>query len=178
MVEKVPYNELALRVLGVFMAATSWSFVIFPDKQVCWKGGNRAPLSHRSKILFAVTATSWCLAAFRFYPLFFAALFAVCVSVGFVQSSRDRIAFDAARGVGPHQPRRITLAQCWPALCVLDGVILILMVYVFFRDLYHPPQTDEQHIVHVMGIGYLVASAAGAVYLYIKRPKKGTPTQN
>jgi hypothetical protein len=178
MVEKLPFNELGLRILGVAMASFSWAFVVFPNSQISWKGGNRAPLSGRSRFLVAIMATSWCLTTFRLYPLFFATLFAICAMLGLYESGRDRAAFDTARGRDSNQRKVLTAAEYWLPLCIIDGLIFFLMLYAFVRDLQHPPQTDEQHIVHLMGMGFLVASIVGGVCLYVTRPPKGTRTQN
>jgi hypothetical protein len=57
-------------------------------------------------------------------------------------------------------------------LCVADAFFLVLSWYAVVRDYFSPPYTEEQRIVHFMGVGYAVASALGAFVLYWKRPKK------
>lgn len=148
-----------------------WACVAFRKIPVNWKGGNHAPLSRSSRIVLAVAGTAWCLAAFRFYPLFFAGLFGASLLIGISQSTRDRSAFDSARGIIQSRPKAPTIAEYWLALCLLDSFFFAMSLYAVLRDLRHPSHTDEQHIVHVMGIGYLVASVVGAVYLYVKRPR-------
>jgi hypothetical protein len=167
----VPYAELGLRILGIGMAISAWACVAFPGIRVGWKGGNRAPLSRRSKFIMAVGWTAWCCAVFGLYPVFFAALFAACVLFLFPQATRDRDEFDASRGIRK-LPRVHTAAQYWPALCVLDAFVLSMSLYAVLRDTFYPPQNEEQHIVHIMGICYLVASGVCAAYLYFKRPKR------
>jgi len=167
----VPYAELGLKFLGIAMAALSWACLAFPDIRITWKGGNRAPLSRSSKLTMAVGWTAWCCAVFRFHPLFFAGVFAASVLLGFAQTTRDRVAFDTSRGIRKIS-RVLTLSSYWPALCMIDAFILTVSLYAVLRDAFYPPQTQEQRIVHIMGICYLVVSSLGAVFLYIKRPEK------
>ena len=165
----MPYTELGLRILGIGMGIWAWSCVLFSNIQVGWKGGNRAPMSRRSKFIMAIGWTAWCCAVFRFYPLFFAAVFAASILLLFPLAKQDRAACDASRGI-KRIPRRLTPSQYWPALCVLDAFVVAISLYAVVRDLLYPPNTGEQHIVQIMGICYLVASSVGAVYLYVKRP--------
>ena len=170
------YVELALKILGVVMATFAWTCVAFPRIQVGWKGGNRAPLSRRSKLILAIGWTAWCCAVFRFHPLFFGSVFAASVLFLFPQSMRDREGFDASKGIRSIR-KALTPSQYWPALWVLDALVLAGSLYAVFRDLLYPPQTQEQHILHIMGICYLVVSSVGAVYLYVKRPGRRSSDQ-
>jgi hypothetical protein len=40
------------------------------------------------------------------------------------------------------------------------------------RDFYSPPATDEQHIVHVIGLSLFTISVIGAMALLVNRPPK------
>jgi hypothetical protein len=154
------------------MAIFAWACVAFPRIRVHWKGRNHAPLSLRSKVVSAIGITAWCFGVFRFYPLLFGMAFAACVMFLFFQSSQDRAAFNAATGITRSEHRVPTAAQFWLALCFFDAFVFSASLYAFLRDLRYPSDTEEQHLVHIMGILYLVGSGIGAVYLYVKRPPK------
>jgi uncharacterized membrane protein len=154
------------------MASAAWSTVVWPKMTVVWKGGNRAPVSTRSKLVGAVALTGLCCAAFRIYPMVGALAFAAGVSYLMFQSTRDRAAYDRIRGVGPVRPIPITAQQRWLVFCVIDAVVLLISLIAFLRDLYFPPMTEEQRIIHMMGLGLLTVSAAGAIALLMTRPKK------
>ena len=164
-----PNALIFLRVLGVTMALATWATVIFPRIPVSWKGGNRAPLSMRSRVVGAIAATSWCLTVFGVYPRVAASIFACCVVFGLFEADRDRAAYDAVRGVSVARPA-VTPRQLWIALCTADAFLLVLCLYAAIRDWRFPPATEEQHIVHVMGLVLLGISLAGAFYLPFKRP--------
>jgi hypothetical protein len=156
------------------MALAAWSAVGLPRTTVVWKGGNRAPLSIQSKVVSAIALTGLCLAAFRIYPMVGAGVFAAGIGYPMIQSTRDRAAYDRLRGVTPVKPAPITPQQRWFVLCVVDGIVLLFSVVAFIRDLRFPPATEEQHIVHIMGLGFLTASAVGAIALFITRAKKNS----
>jgi hypothetical protein len=166
--------KIFMGMVGGGMALFAWASVVFPGIRVSWKGGNHALLSTPSRLAMAVAMTSWCLALTGFHPLICAGLFAACVMFGFVQSSRDRAAHDAACHLSPSLQPKMAFSQMWPVLCVFDGLFLVLSLYAVLRDWRMPPQTEEQRILHIMGIGYLVASVLGAIFLYVKRPQKRT----
>ena len=154
------------------MASAAWATVVWPKMIVVWKGGNRAPVSMRSKLVGAVALTGLCCAAFRIYPMVGGVAFAAGVNYLMFQSTRDRAAYDRIRGVGPVRPVPITAGQRWLGLCVVDVVVLLFSLIAFLRDLYFPPMTEEQRIVHMMGLGFLAISAAGAIALVMTRPRK------
>jgi hypothetical protein len=166
--------KIFLGMLGAVMALFAWASVISPDLPVTWKGGNRAPLSMPSRIAMAVAITSWCLILTGFHPTVWTVLFAACVAFGVGQSSRDRAAHDVARGITERQRPVYNPLYVWRALCAIDAFVLGACAYLFVRDLLRPPITGDQRFLHVMMIGYLVASALGAFYLYTKRPGKGS----
>jgi hypothetical protein len=156
------------------MAIFAWACVAFPRIRVHWKGRNHAPLSLCSKVVSATAITAWCFGVFGFYPLFFGMAFIACVMFLFFQSSQDGAAFNAAKGITRNERRIGTPAQFWLALCFFDALVFTVSLYAFLRDLRYPSHTEEQHLVHIMGIFYLVSSGIGAVYLYVKRPPKGS----
>jgi hypothetical protein len=125
----------------------------------------------RSKVVSALAMTALCLAVFRIYPLVFGAAFAVGICYLMFQSGRDRAAYDRNQGLAPVKPLSPTAQQWWLALCAADGFCLLASLFAVIRDSLKPPITEEQHIVHIMGLGYLGASALGAITLFIKRPK-------
>jgi hypothetical protein len=163
------YALTFLRVLGVTMALATWAAVIFPGIRVSWKGGNRAPLSMRSKVVCAFCATSWCFAVFGVYPGVAASIFASCVVFGLFQADRDRAAYDQTRGVVSVARPALTPRQMWIVLCTADALVLVLSLYAAIRDWRFPPVTEEQHIAHAMGLVLLAASLAGALILPFQR---------
>jgi len=128
----------------------------------------------QSKIVSAIAVTALCIAGFRIYPMVGASVFAVGISCLMIQSGRDRAAYDRLRGVTPVKPAPITPQQRWFVLCVVDGIVLLFSLVAFVRDRRFPPATEEQHIVHIMGLGFLTASAVGAIALFITRAKKNS----
>ena len=117
----------------------------------------------QSKIVSAIALTGLCLAAFRIYPIVGGVAFALGVIYLMFQSARDRAAYDRIRGVNRVTPAPLTVHQRWSVLCVMDA---------FVRDLRFPPATEEQRIVHIMGLGFLSISVIGAILLFITRPQK------
>jgi hypothetical protein len=160
-----------LGMLGAVMALFGWRAVLSPDIPMTWKGRNAAPLSMPSRTAMAVAFTSWSLILTGFYPLVWATFFAASVAFGLGQSSRDRAAHDTGHGSTTRE-QGYNILYVWRGLCALAGLVLAVSVYVFARDLRHPPATDEQRFLHVMIIGYLVAATIGAFCLYAKRPGK------
>jgi hypothetical protein len=175
MVESMSDLHLVKILLGMVfavMALFAWRAVLSPDIPMTWKGGNWAPMSMPSRIAIAVAFTSWPLILTGVYPMIWATLFAGSVAFGLGQSSRDRAAHDATLGTAERQQPVHNLLYIWRALCAVDALVLAASVYVFVRDLRHPPFTDEQRFLHVMMIGYFVAAIIGAFCLYAKRPRK------
>jgi hypothetical protein len=165
-----PSAEWFLRAVFVLMALFSWA-AVSPNYSIRWKGGNRAPLSMRSKVVSALAMTALCLASFRIYSPVFGGAFAVGICYLMLQSQRDRAAYDRDQGLAPVKPLSPTTQQRWLSLCAADGFFLLTSLFAVIRDSLKPPITEEQHIVHIMGLGYLGASALGAIILFIKRPK-------
>lgn len=151
------------------MAGVSWSSIVF-GARVRWKGGNRAPLSTRSKVVFAIAMTAWCLAVFGVYPMYGAAVFAVSILVLFPLAAQDRRAYDRLSGIGPIKPLPITGRDQWLVFCFFDALGLTASGFAIVRDFFFPPVSDEQHIVHVMGLGMFAISLIGAVALLVSRP--------
>jgi len=164
--------KIFMGTTGALMALFVWGSVLFPNIPIAWKGGNRAPLSMPSRIAMAIGITCWCLILTGFLPMLWVALFGGCIVFAWFQSSRDRTANDAARQLLASKQPKMTFSQVWPALCLFDGFFLVLSLYAVLRDLRTPPHTDEQRILQMMGIGYLFASSLGAIFLYVKRPRK------
>jgi len=54
----------------------------------------------------------------------------------------------------------------------VDAVLLIMTLYAAIRDHFRPAVTEEERIVHAMGIGLLALFSLGAVVLYWTRPGK------
>jgi hypothetical protein len=166
--------QILLGILGAIMSLLAWASVAFPQIPITWKGGNRASLSMSSRIAMAIGTTSWFLIALGFHPGFFAALFVISVLFGFFNSQRDRTTYDSARGVVATSKPKLTFSQMWLALCLADAFFLSFSSYAVIRDWFSPPHTDEQRILRIMAIGYFLVSAAGAIFLYVKRPQKRT----
>jgi len=128
----------------------------------------------RSRIVAAVAMTAWCFAAFRFYPRAGAAVFALSIGYGLLQSRRDRVDYHRAHGVPPAGPVPIARRQGWIVLCCVDAAILLIATVAIAWDWRFPPITEEQHIIHVLGLGFLWLSLVAALILFIKRPQKGS----
>jgi hypothetical protein len=164
--------QILLGILGAIMSLLAWAAVVFPQIPITWKGGNHASLSVSSRIAMAIGVTSWFLIALGFHRRFFVALFVISILYGFFNSQRDRATYDAVRGVVATSKPKLTFSQMWLALCLLDAFFLSFSTYTVIRDWFSPPHTDEQRILRIMAVGYFLASAAGAILLYVKRPQK------
>jgi hypothetical protein len=165
------YGELALRVFGIFMAAKFWADVVF-RRRVRWKGGDRAPLSLPSKVVFAIAMSAWCLAAFGVYPMYGAAVFAVSIGVLFPLAALDRRAHRTLTFAPGLRPEGLPERQQWLVFCFFDALTLTASGVAMIRDFFSPPVTDEQHIVHVMALGMFAISVIGAIALFVNRPRK------
>jgi hypothetical protein len=163
----IPLNVLGLRVLGAAMTLFVWSAVIFKFP-VVWKGGNRAPMSLRSKVVFASAVTAWFLLACGFNPALGGGLFVIAIVYSFALCDQDRASH--ARGRGFPDTRAATAYQAWVGFCIFDAVILFGSIYVFLRDMVRPPVTEEQILAHRLGLATLAISSIGAVSLYLRRP--------
>jgi hypothetical protein len=163
------YSAVFLRALGVMMALASWYPVVFPRTTVGWKGGNRAPLSMLSRVVFAVGTTMWTLTVFGVYPMYCGAVFALSIGVLFPISGRDRRAHGRLRGVAPIKPIPIAGRHLWLVFGAFDALILAASALALVRDFFSPPVTSEQHIVHVMGLGLFTISVIGALALLVNR---------
>ncbi len=162
-------GDYFLRALGVFGMWFCWAPVFFPKKTVVWKGGNRAPLSRRSKLVSALTWTAWCLVVFGIAPMFCAALFAIGVLSLFMLSRQDRKHYAAVTGIPVR--RQITKRQFWSFFCVADALFLAASLFAVIRDSYSPPTNGDQRFLHYLALGYLAASCVAAVVLYRARPR-------
>lgn len=160
------FGELFIRALGVFMAALSWSQVIFRQR-VRWKGRNRAPLSLPSKLVFAVATTAWCLAVFGVYPIYGAAVFAACMLSLWPLAARDRRIYDRVSGVGHIKPLPLAGKDLWKVFWFYDLLALAGSGVALVRDMFAPPATDEQRLLHSMAIGIFLIAALGAVALRV-----------
>jgi len=101
-----------------------------------------------------------------------AAAFAVGIMCLMFQSTRDRAAYDRIRGVSRVTPAPLAVQQRWSVMCVVDGIVLLFSLVAFIRDLRFPPATEEQRMVHLMGLGFLSISVIGAILLFSTRPQK------
>lgn len=166
------YGELFLKALGVTMALISWHAVV-SGKRVKWKGGNRAPLSVQSKVLFAVGMTAWTFALFGLYPMYGAEVFAICMGLLFFLARKDRRAYDRLCGVGPIKPLPIAGRDLWLVFWAFDAFTLTGSGVALIRDFFSPPVTNDQHIVHIMALGLFTISIIGVIALLVNRPQKG-----
>lgn len=149
------------------MSLHSWYVVIF-HRPAAWKGSH-APVSPAGKILFASGWTAWLLGVCGIYPLMSAAVFAGCVLALFPLSRRDRKAQELYHG-WPQLPA-FTERQSWMMLCVVDGVTLSILFFVFVRDRFSPPSTREQVLTHNLGLIMMAIGLVGAIGLYATRPR-------
>lgn len=156
------------------MALITWYPVVFPGKTVRWKGGNRAPLSMQSKVVSAVGMTAWTFTAFAVYPMYSAAVFAMCISLSFPLSRKDRRAYDRLCGIGPIKHLPIAGRDLWLVFWAFDALTLTGSGVALIRDFFSPPATSEEHIVHVMALGMFTISVIGAIALLGNCPQKGT----
>lgn len=159
---------IVLRVVVGWFALRHWYCVVF-NRRILWKG-SRAPLSQTSKIVMAIAWTAWSLAASAIYPLFCGAVFALCILCAFPLGWRDKRAYEVYHG-WPQLPG-LTKKQRWLVLCLYDGFLLSILLFVFIRDIFLPPSSKEQLFAHNMGILMLAIAAVGAIALYVTRPGK------
>src|ERR1700719_4327944 len=136
----IQWNLIALRLLGAVMMLFLWSTVGFKIP-IAWKGGNRAPMSVRSKVVFACASTAWFLVVCGFNPTLGAGLFDVCILYGFILCDQDRASYAIQQGL-PERPRP-TAQQTWLGLCIFDALILFPSFFAFFRDFFLRPATEE-----------------------------------
>lgn len=164
------YGLWFLRALGIFMAAMSWYPVIY-RRTVRWKG-SRARLSTRSKVVFATGTTAWCLGVFGVYPIYCAMVFATCVLLLFPLATQDRRAYGNLPFAPGVRPERLSRREQWRFFRFVDVLALLASGFAMVRDLYSPPATDEQHLVHVMGLAFFALSVIGALALFLTWPRK------
>jgi hypothetical protein len=169
-------GDYFLKIAGVFGMFFCWAPVFFPKRTVVWKGGNRAPLSRRSKLVSALAWTAWCLVVFGIAPIFCAALFAIGVLSLFVLSRQDRKRYAAATGISWRRAQ-ITKRQLWSLFCVADALFLVASLFAVIRDSYSPPTNGDQRFLHYLALGYLAASCVAAIVLYRARPRTNAPGQ-
>lgn len=165
-----------LRVLGVAMLVFSWVPVFNPEIKVYWGKGssaNRALMSWKSKLAFAIAMTGWCLGVFGVKQNLAVGLFMFGFVFGVAFAGKDKDEYIARTGVPIR--RAATSEEIWMGLFAVDTVLLILSLYAVIRDHFRPPVTEEERIVHAMGIGLLAFFSLGAVVLSLTRPGK-TPT--
>jgi hypothetical protein len=165
-----------LRVLGIAMLVFSWVPVFNPEIKVYWGKGrsaNRALMSRKSKLAFAIAMTGWCLGVFGVNQNLAVGLFMLGFVFGVAFAGKDEAEHVARTGVPIR--RAATSEEIWMGLFAVDTVLLMITLYAAIRDHFRPPVTEEQRIVHAMGSGLLALFSLGAVVLYLTRPGK-TPT--
>ena len=97
-------------------------------------------------------------------------MFALYIGYGLLQSRRDRVDYDRARGVTPAGPVPVTRRQGWIVLCCVDAAILLIASVAIAWDWRFPSITEEQHMIHVTG--FLWVSLVGVLILFIERPQR------
>ena len=157
---------LALKAIAVAICILMWMQVLFPNIQI-YRGSNHRPLTRLGKLVQAFLMTSFCCCIFiSRHSLIIGAAFAVSFVVASWLSRRRRRELKILK--------TDSVAELWPFLCVFDAFVLLLSVVAILRDVLYPAYTPEQHITEVIGICFLSVSAMAALYLYLKRPRKGS----
>jgi uncharacterized membrane protein len=160
-----------LRVLGITMLVFSWVPVFNPEIEVYWGKGrsaNRALMSRKSKLAFAIAMTGWCLGVFGVNQNWAVGLFMLGFVFGVAFAGKDEDEHVARTGVPIR--KAATSGEIWMGLFAVDAVLLIITLYAAIRDHFRPPVTEEQRIVHAMGSRLLALFSVGAVVLYLTRP--------
>lgn len=163
----VPASLIA-KAFAAALALCSWYPVVFPRVRVSWGRKSRGtPMSMHGRIATAVTVTCGCLAVFGFYPLLCINLCIVGVAVLLILSRRERVAHDRAKLTSQVLK---TTGDGWLLMCILDGVLLVGSWSAVIRDFFYPPSTEEQRLIHFVGVGFAILTAVLAIVLYWKRP--------
>jgi hypothetical protein len=164
---------LFLKALGIVGLLFSWLAAFRPKMKVYWgRGANRPLMSQRSRVAFAILATGWCLGVFGADYRLAVGLFVLGWVVAVASGRQDEDKHVARTGAPLRRPAKPE--DVWIALCAMDAAFLSIASYAMIRDHYHPPVTDEQKSVHVMGMVLLAALALGAIVLYCTRPPKAS----
>jgi hypothetical protein len=164
-------SVLFLKLLGVVGMFFSWMTVFRPRMKVYWgRGANRLLMSQTSRLAFAIAVTGWCLGVFGFDYRLAVGVFLLGWATAVGSARQDEARHVATTGVPLRNPAKPE--DTWLALCVMDGIFLWIVSYATIRDHFHPPVTDEQKSVHVLGMVLQIAFTIGAVVLYWTRPRK------
>jgi len=159
-----------LRVLGIVALVFSWIPVFRPEIKVVWKGGNRAPMSQRSKLAAAFALTAWCMLAFGVAAWLGTILCTAGGAALLVFGQQDRERHAAETGIRIARP--INPKHLWVGLCAIDVFLLSCSLYAFVRDHYLPQATNERALLHSAVWGYVMMSLAATFLLYRIRPRK------
>src|SRR5215469_4269059 len=158
----MPTSVLA-RALAVALALYSWYPVVFPRVRVSWGRRSRGtPMSMKGRVATALTVTCGCHVVFGIYPLLCVNLCVLGVAVLLILSRSEREAFDQAKLTS--EVLR-TGGDGWLLMCILDAVLLVGSWSAVVRDYFSPPSTEQQQLIHFMGVGFGVVSILLAVVL-------------
>jgi hypothetical protein len=162
------------RVLGIAILIW-WGIPVFnPAVKVSYRRSH-VPVSRARKVLNAVGAIAFCLAAFGVRPVFCAGTAAACVAAGMWVKKQDFRRYEKQTGrwvFGPTDQQPI-----WVSALVLDAAFLSLFAVALIRDYFFPAVNKDQRILHYMSWGWVAfLSIAGALLLW-DRPRKDAPKQ-
>ena len=159
-----------VRVFAVALTLRSWYPVVFPNVRWSWGRKSRwTPMSMKGRIATALTVTFGCGVAFGIYPVLLTGICILGVAVLQILKRREMQAHDRAKLTS--QVLR-TKGDGWLLMCILDAALLIGSSFAVFRDHFFPPSTEEQRVVHFIGVGFAALAAVLAIFLYLKRPPR------
>jgi hypothetical protein len=162
------------RILGIAMLIW-WGIPVFnPAVRVSYRRSH-VPVSRMRKVLDAVGATAFCLAAFGVRPLLCAGAAAACVAAGMWVKKQDFRQYEKQTGRWVFRPtdQRPTRVSA----LALDAAFLSLFIVALIRDHFYPALNKDQRILHYMSWGWVaLLSIAGALLLW-ERSRKDPPKQ-
>jgi len=162
-------GALFLKLLGIGGLLFSWLLVFRPEMKVYWgRGANRPLVSAQGRLAFALAATGWCLGVFGANQWLAVGLF-MSGFVAAVASAKQDEDNHVAR-TGAHLRKPAKPEDLWKGLCATDAVFLSITSYAAIRDHFHPPVSQEQKSIHVIGVVLLIVSSLGAIGLHCIRP--------
>ena len=160
------------RILGIAILIC-WGIPVFnPALRVSYRRSH-VPVSRAQKVLNALGAIAFCLAAFGVRPLLCAGAAAACVAAGMWVKKRDFRRYEKQTGRWVFRPT--DQRPMWVSALVLDAAFLSLFIFALIRDHFSPAVNKDQRILHDLSWGWVAFLSIAGVLLLWDRPRKDLP---
>jgi hypothetical protein len=162
------------RLLGIAMLIW-WGIPVFKPAVTVSYRRSHVPVSGTRKVLDAVGATAFCLAAFGVRPSLCAGAAAASVAAGMLVKKQDFRQHEKQTGRWVFRPT--DHRPMWVSALALDAAFLSLFVVALTRDHFYPAVNQDQRILHYMSWGWVAFLSIAAAFLLWDRPRKDAPKQ-